>query len=206
MNEPLFAALERSKDSDRLLWGASRPYSMQLLDKTHQESLILERRHDCSCICCCCRAERMFLIIPPGDVVGIIEEEFSLFTTELVMRNSNAEAIYRISIPKKNKFYMPKEKYFKVKDGDNLTEKGSIVRRWNSDLNLYTMIVYFTDPDLNIRLKSLYIGAAFLLVSFDKIYENQFKIIDLCRNTCTSKHRAPVDVRKGLCFLFLQAD
>lgn len=106
----------------------------------------------------------MFIIAPPGDVIGFIEEEFSLFSTELILRNSAAEALYRISIPKHHKFYMPKEHTFRVMSGDGLTQKGSIVRKWSTDTNLYTTNVYFTDPDLNVRLKSLYIGAAFLLV------------------------------------------
>lgn len=164
-NEALFMALERSSSSDRLLWGSSRQFDMHLLDKTHQESLLLERRHECSFVCCCCRSEHMFIILPPGDVIGFIEEEFSLFSTELILRNSSAEALYRITIPKHHKFYMPKEHTFQVMSGDGLTQKGSISRKWNTDTNLYTTNVYFTDPDLNVRLKSLYVGAAFLLVS-----------------------------------------
>lgn len=163
-NEALFVALESSSSSDRLLWGSSRQFDMHLLDKTHQESLLLERRHECSFVCCCCRSEHMFIILPPGDVIGFIEEEFSLFSTELILRNSAAEALYRITIPKNYKFYMPKEHTFRVMSGDGLTQKGTIVRKWNTDTNLYTTNVYFTDPDLNVRLKSLYIGAAFLLV------------------------------------------
>lgn len=164
-NEALFVGLERSNAKDRLCWGSSRPFDMHLLDKTHQESLILERRHECSFVCCCCRSEHMFIIQPPGDVIGFIEEEFSVFSTELSLRNSAGEALYRISVPKHHKFYMPKEHSFRVMDGEGLTQKGSIVRKWNSDTNLYTTNVYFTDPDLNVRLKSLYVGAAFLLVS-----------------------------------------
>ncbi|XP_063701205.1 phospholipid scramblase 4 [Culicoides brevitarsis] len=162
-NEALFVALERSSSKDRLLWGSSRPFDMHLLDKTHQESLIFERRHECAFVCCCCRSEHMFIVKPPGDIIGFIEEEFSLLSTELSLRNSAGEALYRISVPKYHKFYMPKEHFFKVMDGDNLTQKGSIARKWNPDTNLYTTNVYFTDPDLNVRLKSLYIGAAFLL-------------------------------------------
>lgn len=56
-NEALFVASERSTSSDRTLWGAFRPFSLQFLDKTHQESLILERKHECGVICCCCRKE-----------------------------------------------------------------------------------------------------------------------------------------------------
>lgn len=186
-NEALFFASERSTSNDRMLMGAFRPFSLQLLDKTHQESLILERKHECGIVCCCCRKEvminqrinqqwsilfrtrfflstqRLFLIIPPGDVVGVIEEEFALMDTVLVLRNSSAEALYRITIPKKLKMFMPKERNFRVMSADGLTLKGSINRNWNTDLNHYTLNVYFVDPELNVRLKALFLSAAFLL-------------------------------------------
>ena len=96
-------------------------------------------------------------------MIGVIEEEFALFDTVLVLRNSSAEALYRISIPKMSKFYSPKERNFRIMSGNGLTQKGAINRKWNADLNLYTLNVYFVDPDLNVRLKALFISAAFLL-------------------------------------------
>lgn len=108
-------------------------------------------------------SQRIFLIIPPGDVIGVIEEEFALFDTVLVLRNSSAEALYRISIPKTKKFHMPKERSFRIMSGDGLTQKGAINRQWSTELNVYTLNVYFVDPDLNVRLKALFIASALLI-------------------------------------------
>lgn len=52
-NEALFVVNEQSSASDQMWWGSSRPFALQFLDKTHQESLILERKPECGFFCCC---------------------------------------------------------------------------------------------------------------------------------------------------------
>lgn len=55
-NEALFVAHEQSSANDRLWRGSGRSFAIQMLDKTHQESLVLERKPECG-FCCCLRSE-----------------------------------------------------------------------------------------------------------------------------------------------------
>lgn len=107
----------------------------------------------------------MFIIAPPGDVVGMIEEDFSLTETILVLKNSHNEAIFRVYIPKMQKLFPQKEMNLRVMSGGGMTQKGTISRTWNQDISHYCTNVYFVDAEMHPRLKALLLGAAFLLVS-----------------------------------------
>lgn len=48
-----------------------------------------------------------------------------------------------------------------------MRQDGTITRLWNTDINSYTMNIYFTDPAVNFDVKALYLAAGFL---FDYIF------------------------------------
>lgn len=49
--------------------------------------------------------------------------------------------------------------------GGRREQVGSITRSWNADNSSYSTNIYFNDPNLDVKRKSLFVGAAFLLVS-----------------------------------------
>lgn len=49
--------------------------------------------------------------------------------------------------------------------GGNREQVGSITRTWNADNASYSTNIYFNDANMDVRRKSLFLGAAFLLVS-----------------------------------------
>lgn len=96
--------------------------------------------------------------------MGLVEESFSISETILLLKNSHGETIFRISIPKNLTTFSPKELNIKVMSGGGLTQKGTISRTWNPDISHYGLNIYFADAEMHVRLKTLLIGAAFLMV------------------------------------------
>ena len=167
--DAIYAASESSRPKHRLFLGAGRPFGMHLLDKTHQEALTLIRKMPCGLFCLPFVGERLEIWAPPGDFLGCIKEIFSVLSTEFVVENGNQDKLFRISGPALN-FCTPKELHFKVLSYDSLTQKGSITRKWNTDISTYTMNIYYSDPNMDPKVKALFIGSAFLLVYLYYIY------------------------------------
>lgn len=46
---------------------------------------------------------------------------------------------------------------------DELQQSGTITRQWNADISCYTMNIYFADPGMDPKIKSLFLGLGFLL-------------------------------------------
>ena len=46
---------------------------------------------------------------------------------------------------------------------DERQQSGTITRQWNTDLNSYSMNIYFADPAMDPKIKSLFLGSGFLL-------------------------------------------
>ncbi|XP_055687144.1 phospholipid scramblase 4 [Lutzomyia longipalpis] len=161
--EAIFYASETSSKNNRLFWGSSRPFSMHLTDKTNRESLTLHRKWGVIPFCgTCIIGNSVEVWTPPGDLLGYVEEGYSLTTCDFVILNSHKEIIYHIAGPRSFTGYLPKEVGFRVLSPDYLTQVGTISRTWNADVSMYSLNIYFTDQDLDVKNKSLFIGAAFL--------------------------------------------
>ncbi|XP_037051013.1 phospholipid scramblase 2 isoform X2 [Bradysia coprophila] len=162
-NETIFAASESSKPRDRLLFGALRPFSMHLIDKTHQEALSFRRKLAFGLLCC--QPQSIEIWAPPGDLLGRVKETFSLFNAEFVIEDSHGNIIYQIEGPPKLLcFCQVQELHLKVLSPDFVSQQGSITRIWNTDISSFTQNVYFADMNLDVKFKALFLGAAVLMV------------------------------------------
>jgi len=161
-NETLYAASETSKPRDRLFLGALRPFSMHLIDKTHQEALLFRRKLAFGLFCC--QPQCIEVISPPGDLLGKVKETFSLFNAEFVIEDSYGNIIYQIEGPPKLMcFCNSEELHLKVLSPDFVSQQGSITRIWNTDISAFTQNVYFAETNLDVKLKALFLGAAVLM-------------------------------------------
>lgn len=86
--------------------------------------------------------------------------------------NDDLNTMFRIPIPLLDAIRMPKETHFRVMDPDLATQKGTITRAWNVGSSSYTNNIYFSEPELDVRLKTLFVGAAFMLVRIFKFRKN----------------------------------
>lgn len=95
-----------------MLWGSSRPFQMHLLDRTHQEALVLRKKFAMGLMCC--QPRYLEVWVPPGDLLGRIVETFSVLSSEFTIQNANREIIYEVEGPNTIGCCMPKEAFFKV--------------------------------------------------------------------------------------------
>jgi hypothetical protein len=65
-------------------------------------------------------------------------------------------------LPSLSRFLTPKS-HFQIMTADEQMQSGTITRQWNSDLSCYTMNIYFADPGMDSKIKSLFLGLGFLL-------------------------------------------
>uniref|UniRef100_A0A182IVZ0 Phospholipid scramblase n=1 Tax=Anopheles atroparvus TaxID=41427 RepID=A0A182IVZ0_ANOAO len=164
-NEALYGALETSDPKDRF-WGSLRPFRLSLIDRSHQEVLLFKKNLGCGVFCCFCKNQFLEVWANPGELIGCIQQDYGLLSQEIVLLNSDINTMFRIPIPFANALRMPKETHFPVMDRDLMTQKGTITRAWNVGTSSYTNNIYYSDPTMDVKFKSLFIAAAFLLVSY----------------------------------------
>ncbi|XP_055623706.1 phospholipid scramblase 3-like [Toxorhynchites rutilus septentrionalis] len=162
-NEALYAASETSNSNDRC-WGSLRPFQLSLIDRSHHEVLLLKKNLGCGVLCCFCRTQFLEMWATPGDLIGCIQQDFGLTSREIILMNGDLNTMFRITVPLAEAIRMPKETHFRVMDRDLRSQKGTITRAWNVGSSSYTNNIYFNEPELDVRLKALFLGAAFLLV------------------------------------------
>lgn len=94
-----------------------------------------------------------------------VQEVYSFFGVEFSIQDANLGIIYQIEGPKSLTRCLPKETHFRVFSmGGHREQVGSITRSWNADNASYSTNIYFNDPNLDVKRKSFFVGAAFLLV------------------------------------------
>lgn len=120
----------------------------------------------------------MISSLPP---LQYVQEVYSFFGVELSVQDANLGIIYTIEGPRSLTRCLPKETHFRVFSmGGYREQMGSITRSWNADNASYSTNIYFNDPNLEVRRKSLLVAAAFLLVSWEGYADRKRKGIFEC--------------------------
>lgn len=105
---------------------------------------------------------------PPGALVGVIEQEWSLCSPSFVIKNGSGEIVLRIEGPFCTMSICGNVE-FKVMSADGSRELGKISKQWSGlAREMFTDSDYFgiTFPmDLDVRIKAVLLGACFLIVS-----------------------------------------
>ena len=134
------------------------------MDRSHQEVLLFKKNLGCGVFCCFCKNQFLEVWAAPGELIGCIQQDYGVLSQEIVLLNSDINTMFRIPIPFLNALRMPKETHFRVLDRDRMTQKGTITRAWNVNTASYTNNIYYSDPTMDVKFKSLFIAAAFMLV------------------------------------------
>lgn len=167
---------------------------MHLIDKTHQEAMSFRRRLAFGLLCC--QPQSIEVWAPPGDLLGRVKETFSLFNAEFVIEDPYGNIIYQIEGPPKLLcFCRAQELHLKVLSPDFISQQGSITRIWNTDISAFTQNVYFAEANLDVKVKALFLGAAFLMVLdlLDPFFFGfLFKIVFRFRIICSSNQSVRV--------------
>lgn len=106
---------------------------------------------------------------PPGTIIGLIEQEWSIFDQRFVIKNSAGEIVLRIRGPFFTFSCMCGDVDFHVISADGSAQIGKISKQWSgivreavSDADFFGI----TFPiDLDVRMKATLLGVCFLIVS-----------------------------------------
>lgn len=102
---------------------------------------------------------------PPGDFVGYVREKMTIYGVDFEIWDRAGELVGNVKGPPKVVCSCGRtEIYMKVLSADCAVQLGTITRIWNTDISTFTQNVYFSDPCMEVKLKALLIGVAFLTV------------------------------------------
>ncbi|XP_041975667.1 phospholipid scramblase 1-like [Aricia agestis] len=161
--ETLYIGSEASSARQRCLCGSGRAFAMHLHDNTRQEALVLHRRLASASCLCPCRLQEMKVVMPPGEYVGRVEQQWTWLVPLYLVRGAADEVLYLIEGPARVRRSALQLAEFKILSGDSLREVGKISHGWDRELVSFTTLVELPDTAALPKHKALVLAAAFLL-------------------------------------------
>jgi hypothetical protein len=161
-----FYAVEDVDCCTRNCCGPSRPFEMKIFDPNQREIAHFSRPLRCDSCWCPCFLQKLEVCCPPGNVVGYVEQEWSIFSPKFRITNAAGETILRIEGPFCT-FTICGAVEFKVLSRDGAVEVGKISKEWGGFVR-----EMFTDADkfgisfpvdLDVKMKMVMMGACFLI-------------------------------------------
>lgn len=117
IGDAIYAASEYSTSNNRLIWGSSRPFQMHLIDKTHQEALLLHKKLALGFMCC--QPKCLEIWVPPGNLLGRVVQAPTIMVPEFYIEDgATGNPIFCLEGPTNSGFCcfcLPKETYFRVR-------------------------------------------------------------------------------------------
>lgn len=167
MGQKVFAAVEVNDCCIRNCCGSTRPFELQITDAHHQEVIRLSRPLQCDSCCCPCCLEVLEVSEPPGNVIGLIVKDWSIFWSSFSIKNETGETVFKIKGPCCS-FRISGNVEFKLLTLDG-KQVGKISKQWSGfarEMFTDTAILGINFPeDLDVRMKAVMLGALFLIVS-----------------------------------------
>ncbi|XP_058838951.1 phospholipid scramblase 2 isoform X2 [Topomyia yanbarensis] len=165
LGQKVYWAVEDTDCCTRNCCGAARPFDMKILDFYQNEVLHFNRPLRCqSCWFPCC-LQTMEVSAPPGNVIGTVEQDWSIFTPQFSIKDQTGSTVLKIEGPCCT-FSICGDVEFKVVTNDG-SQVGKISKQWSGFAR-----EAFTDSDhfginfpmnLDVRVKATLLGALFLI-------------------------------------------
>ena len=189
IGQNIYFAREEADDCSRQFCGSKRAFRMKIFDNFGNQVMQLNRPIACQACCFPCCMQKMEISAPPGTVVGLIEQEWSLLYPVFVIKTPSGDQVLKIKGPMCTmNCYADVE--FKVLTTDGANEVGKISKKWSgyASENSCKMDVFgISFPmDLDVRMKAVMLGACFLI---DMMYFEQSVVHPKAENQAT--HSAP---------------
>ncbi|MCL4133686.1 UNVERIFIED_CONTAM: hypothetical protein GTU68_048025, partial [Idotea baltica] len=166
LGQQVYYAKEDTDCCTRNCCGPKRPFDMRILDNLENEVIHLNRPLACdTCFFPCC-LQSIEVTAPPGNVVGSVQQEWSILSPKFSIRNAGGDTVLTIEGPMCTYSFCG-DVEFKVMSADGNTQVGKISKQWSGMLReMFTDTDYFgiTFPmDLDVHIKAVLLGAAFLI-------------------------------------------
>ncbi|CAG0901093.1 unnamed protein product [Darwinula stevensoni] len=168
MGQPVYTAVEDSDCCERFCCGSMRSYGMTILDNYENEVLRLHRPLRCVSCCFPCCLQRLEVFAASGQLIGKVEEEWSILFPKFRLTDPAGQKLARIAGP-----FCTWSICGDVKDTDGNTI-GRIAKQWSGLLKeLFTVADNFSvafSPQLDVTVKALIFAATFLIdfIYFEK--------------------------------------
>ncbi|XP_030371876.1 phospholipid scramblase 1-like isoform X2 [Scaptodrosophila lebanonensis] len=165
LGQKVYHAVEDNDCCTRNMCGPARPFDMKIFDNYQQEVIHMHRPLACSACCFPCCLQSMEVSAPPGNVIGTIEQEWSICSPSFRINNHIGDTVLRIEGPFCT-FSLCGEVEFNVVSltGEKV---GKISKQWSGlAREIFTDADFFgiTFPlDLDVRMKAVLLGATFLI-------------------------------------------
>lgn len=95
----VYWAVEENDCCTRNCCGPARPFDMKIMDIYKNQVIHLNRPLACSSCWFPCCLQTMDVSAPPGNIIGRIEQEWSLCYPSFAIKNQNGETVLRIEGP-----------------------------------------------------------------------------------------------------------
>ncbi|XP_014218109.1 phospholipid scramblase 1 [Copidosoma floridanum] len=156
--ETIFLAVERSGKYQRRFLRSSRQLELNIMDPSGETAFIVRKPLSWGCV-------PTFLhkiTVETSDLIGSVEQNFTLISTSLTVYDENRQALCYIEGPPVCSCCMSRETQFQILSTDRSRQIASLIRHWDSALVDYSTLLTFP-LNTAVKLKSLLLGAAFLL-------------------------------------------
>ncbi|XP_053667293.1 phospholipid scramblase 2 [Anopheles marshallii] len=165
LGQKVYWAMEDTGCCNRMCCGAARAFDMKVLDTFQNEVLHFNRPLRCSSCWYPCCLQTMEVTAPPGNVIGYVEQDWSILTPQFSIKDQNGDTVLKISGPFCT-FSICGDVEFEVLS-TNGTQVGKISKQWSGlGRELFTDADHFGinfPMDLDVRVKATLLGALFLI-------------------------------------------
>ncbi|XP_039707638.1 phospholipid scramblase 1-like [Pteropus medius] len=162
----IYFAAEDTDCCTRNSCGASRPFTMRILDNTGREVITLERPLRCASCCCPCCLQEIKIHAPPGVPVGYVTQIWHPYVPTFTLQNEKREDVLKIITPCLIGSCCA-DIDFEIKSIDEENVVGKISKQWAGFAR-----EAFTDADnfgiqfpldLDVKMKAVMLAACFLI-------------------------------------------
>lgn len=165
LGQKVYWAVEDTDCCTRNCCGPARPFDMKILDFYQNEVLHFNRPLRCQSCCFPCCLQTMEVSAPPGNVIGTVEQNWSIFTPQFSIKDQTGNTVLRIEGPFCT-FSICGDVEFKVVTNDG-SQVGKISKQWSGFAReVFTDADHFGinfPMDLDVRVKATLLGALFLI-------------------------------------------
>ncbi|XP_049547178.1 phospholipid scramblase 2-like isoform X1 [Anopheles darlingi] len=165
LGQKVYWALEDTGCCNRMCCGTARAFDIKILDNFQNEVLHFSRGLRCKSCCFPCCLQKLEVSAPPGNVIGTVEQQWTLFCPGFNIKDRDGKTVLVIKGPCCQCTLCGDVK-FRILATDG-TEVGKVTKQWTGMAQ-----EYFTDADnfgisfpmnLDVRVKATLLGALFLI-------------------------------------------
>ncbi|ELK07732.1 phospholipid scramblase 2 isoform X1 [Pteropus alecto] len=166
LGQRIYFAAEDTDCCTRNCCGASRPFTMRILDNMGREVMTLERPLRCTSCCCPCCLQEIEIHAPPGVPIGYVTQNWHPCLPKFTVQNERREDVLKIVGPCLVCSCCA-DIDFEIKSIDEENVVGKISKQWTGFVR-----EAFTDADnfgiqfpidLDVKMKAVMLGACFLI-------------------------------------------